>query len=135
MRMFIVAMLMATTGFHHTMKAEDIRVVNALNLTEELACGLMKGDYPNTALEIEANTILPLHLFMRGNLIDAVSDVPVSLKQTVYLRYVGDNAFLFSTDLVEWKNFQDFFTGQATICLSIQDGAVSVQAGVDIDLK
>lgn len=117
---------------------QNIEVINICDLTDFDLIEIMQGNHPELAVEFLAKTSLPLSLFLRGDLINLVENDEgfkvVEIEQTFYVRCV-EQEFIFSTNLIDWKPFFEFLTGNASVSLSIQDGKPSILVGVEANKR
>lgn len=117
----------------------DLKVVNVLTLTEQDLNVLMRGECPEIAIEFSANTTLPLHLFLKGDLVSLIGDksqqtTQLDVKQTFYVRCVSEG-FILSSNLTEWKTLSEFITGTLSIGLNIQNDQAFVTFGSEGNLR
>lgn len=119
---------------------DNLVTVNILNLTNDEINTLVEGVTPHVAVEFSKDTILPLELFLKGNVIqiangDTISGMQVKIEQTFYIRCVKDDV-LFSSDLIEWKPFFDFITGTCSLTLDVQDEHFpTISIGAELDSR
>lgn len=113
-------------------------VINFLSLNGEEMSSLMQNQDTDAILEIPANTILPIRFFMQGDTaIFSPKETKVgelSLRKKIYIRKTEEN-LLISTDLQTWKPFLDFFTGELSIQLGIDEHGHSITLGVDANQR
>ena len=115
---------------------EDLAIVNVLDLNGNDLNEITQGTHPNTAIEFSAKTTLPISSFLKGNLIDQTKDSSgeISVQKTFYVRFI-ENGLLLSTDLVEWKPFFEFITGDISIALKVKDDKPSFVFGAKVNKR
>lgn len=118
---------------------DEITVVNVLCVTEQDLNSLMHGECPEVAIEFSKGTILPLNLFLKGNLMNIVGCdkqqmTQLEVKRTFYARHV-ENELTFSFNLTDWKPFLEFITGTFSVELGTCDEGPFLTIGAEADLK
>ena len=117
MKKFAVALLFAATAYAKSdnyVKAADLppvtSIMPALGLESNAARYLTSGKLPDTALEFQAGSELPVRYLLRHNLLSLSYDPKLTIKveKTCYLRFVGKKVYM-SLDLVEWHKPKEFF--------------------------
>ena len=110
------------------------KVVDIGHLTDGDLSEIMQGHNPEVAVAFPAHTVLPIHFFLKGDFVHLVEGDgkfgQVEVTQTFYARYV-QGALLLSSNLMEWKPFLEFLTGDLSIALNIQDGQPSIVFGAE----
>lgn len=118
--------------------SQDLKVINICNLTDQQLSEIMKGEHPEIAVEFSAHTSLPVNFFLKGDVANLTererSFQQIEIKQTFYARYVTEELIL-SSNLTDWKSFLDFFTGNSSVGVSIQDGRPSIFIGAEINRR
>jgi hypothetical protein len=71
-------------------------------------------------------TLLPLQCSLNGGLASLTDPSALigelEVKETFYVQYLEDDKLLLSQDLQEWKSYAEFFTGNLSIGISLQEG-------------
>lgn len=118
--------------------SQSLKTVNICNLTDADLNELIQGHHPEIAVEFSNQTTLPISFFLTGDLINLVKNEGnfemVEIKQTFYARCIGKELIL-STNLIDWKPFLEFITGNASVRLSIQDGHPSIVIGAETNRR
>jgi len=109
---------------------QDLTVISVLDLTDKDLNEITQGKYSNTAIEFSNKTTLPISFFLKGDLINLEKDNSgeITVQKTFYARFVKDGLTL-SLDLVEWKPFLEFITGDISIALKVNDNQPSLIFG------
>jgi len=116
--------------------AQDLTIVNILDLSGNDINEITQGSHPNTAIEFSAKTTLPISSFLKGNLINQTKDSygEISVQKTFYARF-SKNGLILSSDLVEWKPFLEFITGDISIALKVKDNTPSFVFGANVNKR
>lgn len=81
---------------------------------------------------------LPLNLFLKGDLIelegDRQSTMTLVTKHPFYLHF-QDDQILLSLNGIEWKTWQDFFTGILSLSIDAQSNSPYLHLGAEMYLK
>jgi hypothetical protein len=111
----------------------DLQVVSVSDLTQETMNEIIQGELPDLAIEFPAQTVLPVGFFLKGNLVnlEVCEGNTLHVIQTFYARFV-ENELILSSNLVDWKPWLHFITGEASFSLSVHDGQPSIAFGADI---
>jgi hypothetical protein len=117
--------------------SQSLKVINICDLTGNDLNEIMLGHHPEIAIEFLAQTTLPIHLFLKGDLVNLTEREGdfggIEIKKTVYARCVQQELML-STDLSDWKPVLEFITGNVSISLNIgNDGNPSFVVGAEIN--
>jgi hypothetical protein len=109
-------------AFSQQIYSQDLQIMNILDMDQKITEELLNGKLPHLILECSEGTTLPLNILLSGQYLELESTElpPYTLKivKTCYLKFIEEDV-VFSSDLKEWKNFQQFFTG--TIGLSLEN--------------
>ena len=109
--------------------SQNLRVINVCNVSEQDLQELS----PEIAVEFSAGTLLPVGFFLKGDLAKLVgNDLPLAalqIQKTFYVRFTKDE-LMISEDLTHWKPLLEFFTGNLSTILGIQNGrpTISIEA-------
>ena len=89
-------------------------IINIKNINEEMVNAFMEGEVENVILEFTEGTLLPFSTSLTGNIINILpkerEPIYFSIQETFYLGITSEN-FYFSSDLVNWEETLNFFTG------------------------
>lgn len=118
--------------------SQNLRVVNICNVRDSDLNEIMQGLHPETAVEFSAQTKLPISFFLKGDLVNLVENEGktgiVEVKQTFYARCV-ERELILSINLIDWKPFLEFITGNASVALTIQEGKPSLLVGSETNRR
>lgn len=117
--------------------AQNLKIINVCNLADNDLNEIMLGHHPEIAVEFSAQTKLPINFFLKGdlvNLLDEGNFGVVEVMQTFYARCVQQELIL-STNLIDWKPFLEFITGNISVLLSIQDRKPSIVVGAETNQR
>jgi len=118
--------------------SQNLQIFNICNVTNEDLNEIMKGFHPDTAVEFSAHMILPIQFFLKGDLIHLIENKDkveaLEIQQTFYARCVGKD-LIFSIDLIDWKPFLEFITGNVSVALTIRDGTPSLVFGSETNRR
>jgi hypothetical protein len=111
-----------------------VEIVKLSDLKQEMVEKFAEGKRDDLIVECKEGTSLPLKIDLKGQCL-ALESAPLNLKvlKSCYIRCQGDKEFLFSSDLLTWKNFGDFFTGE--LKLSVGPEAEGVLARLQLELN
>lgn len=113
------------------------QILNLKELNQKEIEGFSQGKLNDHILECSEGTYLPLKMVLTGEFlaVESAAETPLYLKilKTCYIRCEEKENFLFSTDLEEWKEFSEFFTGRVNVSVKAQkDGTI---AGLELELN
>lgn len=110
-------------------------IVNLYDLNDRMIEAFFTGENRDLILECQEGALLPCTLGVTGDFLSLEAAEPLYMRvlSTCYVRCNGQNHFLFSADLEEWKPFMEFFTGTVNLSLSTESGAP--MAGLQLELK
>lgn len=115
---------------------EMMQVVSLENIEKNTLEGFSKGENPWLVLKCTQGVKLPFKVVIKGGyfeLDDAErSDLFIRIAKTCYMRH-SEGVFLFSDDLQNWKEFQQFFSG--TVGISFDDANSQITLSVDLNGK
>lgn len=100
------------------------------DLTNEELSSMMQGEHPELTLELSKGSLLPIHFFLNGDLVE-LKDAPsrtVELQQTFYAHVTKEGLWLSSDQLI-WKPFLEFITGTLSVQLTIRDRQPTIVFG------
>lgn len=90
------------------------QVIKIGELTPAMLEPIKEGEASDLAIEFTAGTLLPMHFFLTGDMVELQQTETCSplleIKRTFYAKPAG-NDLLFSLDLNQWGPFQEIFTG------------------------
>jgi hypothetical protein len=84
-----------------------------------------------------AGTILPLNLNISGEVLEAHLEEPLPLKILIdcHVRYGAQGPLLFSQDRINWKPFEEMFTGNISLSIDPDHGATSGSLETELHLR
>lgn len=128
-----------TIGKTYGSYCNDLKVHNVYNLTQQEINRITSGECPDVAIEFTKNSVIPLNIFLRGDLLSLMENkqqaiAQVQVNQTFYVRCV-ENEFVFSFNLAEWKPLLEFVTGTASVMLGTENGQVFVTVGAETTVR
>jgi len=113
------------------------RIIKIEELNQQKIDRFSQGKLGDHILECSEGTCLPLKMDLKGEFLalESSNAAPLYLKllKTCYIRCEEKENFLFSTDLQNWKEFSEFFTGHMRV--SLQAGGDEIIAGLELDLN
>lgn len=129
----IACVLMALVGSGQLVAASSAgkewqsdRIVSLVAFDEKMVQDFLEGKMADCAIECAEGSCIPLKMVVKGEFLslDSGESAPLYLRilKTCYIRHEGKNNFLFSTDLQNWKEFSEFFTGELKASVSSQNG-------------
>lgn len=138
MKKFVLTTLVMCSVSLFAFANESLQVVNVSSLVEGGIQETLKGNCPFVAIEFSEKTVLPLSLFLQGDLFKFVqassNSGELEVQKTFYLRVVeGD--LLFSTNLEEWKSFSEFGTGNLSVKLDVHEGKAFIECGAELNQR
>jgi hypothetical protein len=132
------ASLFATLGAE-PIPSQNLQVVSLYDASQSSFDKIMEGKHPETVIEFPAKTALPIHFFLKGDLLNFVetTDNPgyIEVKQKFYARCVEKGEPVFSSNLKTWKSFAEFITGNISVDLNMKDGHPSIVVGSETNRK
>src|SRR5580658_7020560 len=145
MKKFIMMALLASSlsafvianDFSFSEGSKDLKIVHVLSATNEELNSFMQGQNSNIIVQFSENTLIPLHLFLKGdvvNLIEQDDVLQLNIKETFYVRLI-EGEYQFSLNLIDWKSFLEFLTGTASVALSVQEGQMMITMGTEANLR
>lgn len=91
-------------------------IIEIAHVTKDDLPALMSGDL---VLKFPAESRVPIALYLFGDFFQLVNQEEVQstieIKKTLYVKWIENNDLAFSDDLINWKSFFEFFTGNASI--------------------
>lgn len=113
------------------------QVVALSELTKDMTEDFFTGKIPQFVLECSEGSVLPFNLSLKGEFLaleieDTYSKVKVL--KTCFIKRLEDT-FLFSIDLQNWKDFQEFFTGVIGVSLSVEEGTPTVGFNIELNQR
>lgn len=121
--------------------AENLKVLKLSEISEQVLSEISLGEHPDLAVQFSKGIQLPIHFFLKGDLVNLTEDPVASMnlgrleiQQTFYARLV-EGELILSIDLNEWKPFFEFITGNASAALSIQNQEPSISLGAEANRR
>lgn len=106
--------------------ATSPQMVSLPELSDRVMQDFSAGNIGDLIVECPEGTLLPFKLALKGCFLTLEPDSPQSLYlkvlKTCYVRCVGKENYLFSTDLHTWKGFFEFFTGEVKVSVETEEG-------------
>lgn len=98
-------------------------MIDILDLDPAAVEEFAKGDYQDVIVRCPEGIFLPFHMNIKGEFLDLDPTPLVYIKvvKTCYIKCLGPQVLLFSSDLKVWKNFDEFFTGSINLSYKIED--------------
>jgi hypothetical protein len=111
------------------------QVVPLADFTEEDFTAFSEGNLPNVVIKCKKGTYLPFSVNVSGDFFSYEGEAlsPLKIIKTLYVKCPESDEFLFSSDLVAWKPFSEFFTGQIQATVKIEEGRPI--AGLDLEIN
>jgi hypothetical protein len=99
------------------------------DVTDRILTGMLLGYYPDMAIEVGANTPFPLYAVLESDQVQLFTDKmdggEFLATETFYVRCKQGKP-LFSSDLIEWESFKNFFTGELNVKWNTSEGKSSL---------
>jgi hypothetical protein len=114
------------------------QVISLVNMSEEGLSEFAQGTWPNLILECPQDLSLPLEISVGGQFLalGQLESAPcLKILKTCYVRCEKEGEFLFSSDLQNWTDFFDFFTGEMGAVLRIEEGKPVVRAYFELNQR
>jgi hypothetical protein len=99
------------------------QIISLSELTRENIEEFFLNKDSSFILECSKGTILPLHLSLESEFLslgDVERPYTVQVLKTCYIKCI-DETFFFSSDLLNWKEFEKFFTGTFGVSLNLNE--------------
>lgn len=118
----------------------NVQVVHLYELKKEQLNHIMEGKLPHLAVKFSENTMLPVDVYVKGDLVNLLSDTKnigqvIQVKQPFYVRCIDGDLFM-SSDLSKWTPFLEFITGELKVALSLtEDGAPTLVIGSETNKR
>ena len=125
-------------GFAPNAKKNDgVCEIIALNdVTPELMDCFRNGELNDTAIECPKGSRIPLEIFLKGDFFQTgredAGQLYLTILQTIYIRLDGNDLY-FSLDSMNWKEFADFYTGQAIFELGVENAQPILHLGAELN--
>ncbi|MCB1107052.1 MAG: hypothetical protein KDK76_03035 [Chlamydiia bacterium] len=104
-----------------------------LSLSELSEIGSTLSDITSLVIKINPGDTLPINFHLSGDVFEIENggeSKMVRAKEPLYIKL--EPQFLFSTDKKEWKPFESYFTGTASVSIG-KDG--TSEGGISLDLN
>lgn len=115
----------------------EYQIITLTDLTQKTIADFFADGAEHFVLECTEGMILPLNLSFKGEFlaldIDGASCM-IKVLQTCYIKSV-DGTLLFSSDVHDWKTFQEFFTGMMSVSLNVVEGDVAVGLCIELNSR
>lgn len=113
----------------------EYQIVTLEALTEDVSQDFFAGRSDNLILQCSEGSKLPFHFALQGSMLalePECASCSLRLLQTCFIMFVNEE-FFFSSDLHDWRNFQEYFTGTMSVNLDVINGEPTV--GLSIELN
>lgn len=135
MKKFCLTSLVAFGLFTTQMLVAETTVVAIQETTQDLLNDFFQGKLGDAAVQFPSGTLLPLQLFIEGDLLALEgaesASLQVEVKKDFYLKF-DKGAFLFSSNLESWYPLLHFVTGKTTAALQIVEGVPVIGLGLEL---
>ena len=106
-----------------------VQVVSLTDLNDRMIQEFTEGKRSDVVVQCKEGMCLPLQMSMDGDFLrlSGAYDAPLYLTvmKTCYIRCIAKETFLFSADLLTWKQFSEYFTGELKISVDAKSGGPS----------
>lgn len=111
------------------------QVVPLSDFTDADFTAFSEGNLPDVVIKCKKGTYLPFSVNISGDFFSYEGEALTHLKiiKTLYAKCPEPDEFLFSSDLVTWKPFSEFFTGHIQATVRIEEGRPV--AGLDLEIN
>jgi len=113
------------------------QVIALRELTKEMVEDFFTGKTPQAILECTEGSNLPLYLSLKGEFLALEGEAPsikIRVLKTCFIKCQKES-FFFSSDLENWKEFDEFFTGEVGVCLNIEDETPVARLNIDLNQR
>lgn len=132
---------MIVAGFQplhlHCETLGHMQVVKLVDMNLELLQEYFSGMNDNVVLECSEGMNLPFNFTLQGEFLmlhtDEYKDC-IRVLKTCYIR-CKENNFIFSTDLQNWQEFSDFFSGSLSVGVDVNEGAPKINLNIELNQK
>ncbi len=126
MKKIITSILVPSLMCLSAIFADDPQVLGLSDLTQQLIENFTQGNMTGTILECKEGEVLPFHLNLVSEYLELSPEEDcrqtIRILKTIYIKCDNEKEqFLFSADLLDWKEFLEFFTGQIGVSLNVQE--------------
>jgi hypothetical protein len=113
-------------------------IVNLLDINADVIGDFFQVSGSDVIIECPAGARLPFTLNVKGEFLvleyENEPSVYVNVLRTCYLRNLGEQKFQFSSDLENWQDFFEFFTGELTVFVEARENAGPI-SGIELQLN
>jgi len=136
-----ITLLLASTAFanNETTRQNYTRGENQIVVLSDLSASTIEDLFskknPNFVLECTRGSFLPFTLKVSGEFLSLETEASyqtIEVLKTCYVKREKDT-FFFSSDLENWKNFPEFFTGNLDVSLKNEGGTPTL--GINLELN
>ncbi|MBN9376836.1 MAG: hypothetical protein J0H93_00520 [Chlamydiales bacterium] len=94
-------------------------LINLTTLTPENLKDFLAERNTPFILECPEGSIIPINIYIKGDFLDQESTTTLNLKirKTCYIKHFH-STLIFSLDKINWRDFQEFFTGSIGVLLN-----------------
>lgn len=100
------------------------QVIDISRVSNDMLLDFIEGRLPNVVIECPSNFQLPLTLSLEGeffSLDGGDQKVMLNTHKQFYIIMPEKEKILFSTDLQNWKNFEEFSTGMISFTFNVNE--------------
>ncbi len=131
MKKMIVSILIPSLMSLSTIFAHDQDVMGLSDLTQQQIESFTLGKMPGAILECREGEVFPFQFNLVSEFLELSpqedTHQTIQIMKTVYIKYDSEKEqYLFSPDMLDWKEFQEFFTGQIGVSLNVLDGSLNL---------
>jgi hypothetical protein len=110
------------------------QTISLSNLKDGDVENFCHGKLKDSIIECSEGSFIPLKLTVKGEYLSLSNDSSdLKVMKTCYVRCEEMGKFLFSSDLEEWKEFGEFFTGSINVAIEQHDEVAMI--GLEVELN
>ena len=113
---WIASLIIALSACLHAEQVINLFDLDNINIQE-----FSQGKLNDYILEIPEGVTLPFKMTVKGDFLAVDSISELKILKTCFIRCQGEAEYLFSSDMQTWKEFSEFFTGQLSVSVEVQD--------------
>lgn len=131
--------LLASSFSFGQKELRENQIISLLNLDERAMQDFTQGKMGDYTLECPKGAYLPLRMTLKGEFLALESAIATPLYLRVlkncYIRCENKEKFLFSSDLEQWEEFPDFFTGELKVSVETQNGGPVARVELELNQR
>ncbi len=120
-------LILSTVGLHANLQDSSIcppsQIVRIAEWSNTNISEFIEGKHSDVIFECPKGSHLPLKISIEGEILalQPTNETPLAIQilKTCYIRCLEQGHFVFSSDLVTWKEFSEFFTGKLGASLQV----------------